>query len=400
MWFTKDDDGYRAWFTVEDKNGLIRTGGVAGNFVVTVVNPADTANTVPTVAESTQKPGLYTFLIPSSFFTTHGVGGYGVVVQVTFAAAPKVDAVFAEVLRVFEEDFDSVAGLIVYDGAIHIDTKNGSPGSTVGTNGTTNNPVDNLADAVTLAAALGFRRYELIGNITLTTAHDDWVFVGKAAEAAVNINNQDVADTLFINVQLSGNIGNGPIQAVDSDLDGIGNFTGHAHNCGLVNGTTLGAGTSDFVACYSLVPGLSTPVIDADGVGSINLRAYSGGMEIRNMSAGGQNASLEFIAGQAILAPSNTAGTVTLRGIGNLTDNSLGTTVESNAFLNIDAIWDEILDGTISARTIMTRVNSMARGRITLSGAAVKAPQDAVYYDETGVPVFTNRNTGNERNPL
>ena len=109
MWFTRDDQGYRAWFTVVDKNGLIRTGGVPGDFTVTVVNPADTASTTPAVAESATKPGLYTFLVPSTFFATHGVGGYGVVVEVIMLTSPKVEAVFGEVLRVFDEDFDSVA---------------------------------------------------------------------------------------------------------------------------------------------------------------------------------------------------------------------------------------------------------------------------------------------------
>lgn len=123
MWFTKDDDGYRAWFSVEDKNGLLRTGGVAGNFTVTVVEPGDTASSTPTVSESSTKPGLYTFLVPSSFFATHGVGGYGVVVEATFSSPPKIDAVFAEVLRVFAEDFDSLGTAIsAISGSFLVDT--------------------------------------------------------------------------------------------------------------------------------------------------------------------------------------------------------------------------------------------------------------------------------------
>ena len=112
MWFTKNDDGYRAWFTVADKNGALRTGGVPADFVATVVNPTGVTTTVLAVSESAGKPGLYTFLVPSSFFATHGIGGYGVVVQANITTAPKVTAVFGEVLRVFEEDFDSVSVLV------------------------------------------------------------------------------------------------------------------------------------------------------------------------------------------------------------------------------------------------------------------------------------------------
>lgn len=195
MWFTKDTDGYRAWFTVEDKNGIIRTGGVAGNFTATVVEPGDTASTVPTVTESTTKAGLYTFLIPSSFFATYGVGGYGVVVEVNFVVAPKITTVFGEVLRVFDEDFDSIYA-----------------------------NVDSVGTAVTA--------------------------VGVAVAAVA-------ADVML-----------------------------------------------------------------------------------------------------------------------------------------------QIVDGAINVRTVLSRLNAMARGRITLSGAVTKPAQDAVYFDEAGSSIYTNRNTGDERNPL
>lgn len=58
------------------------------------------------------------------------------------------------------------------------------------------------------------------------------------------------------------------------------------------------------------------------------------------------------------------------------------------------------IDGLLSERTVASRVNAMARGRITLSGAVPKPAQDAVYFDEAGAPIFTNRNTGDERNPV
>lgn len=111
MWFTKEADGYRGWFTIADKNGLIRTGGSAG-CTVTVVDPTGVNTNTPAVTESSGKPGLYTFLVPSSFFTTNGVGGYGVVVEVVLTVSPKVEAVFGEVLRVFADDFDSIAATL------------------------------------------------------------------------------------------------------------------------------------------------------------------------------------------------------------------------------------------------------------------------------------------------
>jgi len=59
-----------------------------------------------------------------------------------------------------------------------------------------------------------------------------------------------------------------------------------------------------------------------------------------------------------------------------------------------------LIDGVTPERTVTSRTNAMARGRIVLTGAVPKPAQDAIYYDESGAPVFTNRNTGDERNPV
>jgi len=113
MYFTKQADGFRAHFVASQGNGSLRTGLLAGDFTVTVVDPADGATLTPAVSESTQKSGMYFFDITSGFITTNGVGDYGVVVEVdTFAgpsSAPHVRDVFGEVLRVTQEDFDTLA---------------------------------------------------------------------------------------------------------------------------------------------------------------------------------------------------------------------------------------------------------------------------------------------------
>lgn len=82
--FTRDvRGGWRGWFVLKNNSGTLRTGVSQGSFTVTVVNPQDTATVTPAVSESTQKPGLYSFLIPDSFMATHGLGSYGTVVEVT-----------------------------------------------------------------------------------------------------------------------------------------------------------------------------------------------------------------------------------------------------------------------------------------------------------------------------
>lgn len=103
MWFTKDDDGFRGWLPVA-KNGALQT-GLAASITVTVVDPADAATSAPTVSESGQLAGLYTFLIPSTFFGSSGLGHYSVVAVINGGG---VKDVHGEVLRVFAEDFDTL----------------------------------------------------------------------------------------------------------------------------------------------------------------------------------------------------------------------------------------------------------------------------------------------------
>lgn len=59
-----------------------------------------------------------------------------------------------------------------------------------------------------------------------------------------------------------------------------------------------------------------------------------------------------------------------------------------------------LVDGVITEKTVHSRLNAMARGKITLTGGSAKPAQDAIYLDENGVTSYTNRNTGTERNPV
>jgi hypothetical protein len=135
MWFTRDDAGFRGWIAAV-RNGQLRAGLVNGDFTVTVIAPGDGANTTPTVAESAQKSGVYYFDIPDTFFIANGAGEYVVVLEVdTFAGpsgAPHVQDAVTAVLRVTEEDFDTIAAA-VWDEALADHVIPGSYGAELAT---------------------------------------------------------------------------------------------------------------------------------------------------------------------------------------------------------------------------------------------------------------------------
>jgi hypothetical protein len=108
VYFTRTNDTFRGWFHVQRSNGTLREDIVSSSFIGLVVNSADTAQAELEVTQSVQKPGLYRFDIPSSFLVTHGVGEYGISIEVDEDEPPRVMATLSKVLRVHVNDFDNL----------------------------------------------------------------------------------------------------------------------------------------------------------------------------------------------------------------------------------------------------------------------------------------------------
>lgn len=208
---------------------------------------------------------------------------------------------------------------VLYMNGVWIDTVGGgAPGVILGTNGTERNPSSNITDATAIAAALGIRRFKLRGPVTLLADFPRAIWTAVAGGGTIDPGGFDVGGGIFVDVGLTGNIGTGTgaIFGFQTSLLGpTSGFVGVLVRPGLTGTITLGAGITTIAQGASLVPGVATPIIDLAGVASLNLRAYSGGVDMRGSSAGGQNTSLEFTAGQVIVGhASNTAGVFAIRG--------------------------------------------------------------------------------------
>ena len=289
---------------------------------------------------------------------------------------------------------------LLHDSAIWIDTGNGTAGTTPGVNGIPSNPVDNLADAVTLASATGLREYRIrktsAGPLILTSGHDDWHIVGVGGEVTIALNGQDVDGSLFENIELSGTQV-GTIRSRNCRLDGIVDIAGTFEGCALLGVNTMpsaGAAEIVFNNCASAVAGAgATPVLDLNGgTGNVyHFRHYAGGIEIRNSNDAGDIGSIDMVAGQVVLGATNTGGALTIRGVGNLTDNSAGLVLEQGAFINrmsvADAVLDEAVDDHVSAGSLgnaMRLIKQMTAGnvRVALDGLSITV------YDEDNTTVL------------
>lgn len=223
-----------------------------------------------------------------------------------------------------------------YMTGVWIDTVGGgAAGSVVGVNGLQTNPVDNITDALLLANALNIRSFKLRGPVTLPSAFPRAIWEAVAGGGTLDPGGFDVGGGIFIRVGLTGvvNVTSGDIFGFQTSLLGpVSGLTGVLVDPGLTGTITAGAGVLTIASGASIVPGVLTPIIDLNGVASLNLRNYSGGLDLRGSSAPGQNSSIEIVAGQVILDASNTAGVIAVRGWPDVFDNSAGATVNLNAY--------------------------------------------------------------------
>jgi hypothetical protein len=244
-----------------------------------------------------------------------------------------------------------------YGGVVSVDTTS----STTGTNypaGNKEYPVNNLVDALAICTDKGFDTLYIIGDITLGAGHDVSGKVIRGQNSVLStITVEAAANTLrttFKDCTMTGVLDGDSLfqHCVVGDLTYVEGFI---FQCTL-GGTITLAGTemTNIVDCNSGIAGTSTPVVDMGGSGrDLGVRNYSGGIKIINMD-GDQNISLDFSSGSAIIDSTVTNGTVDIRGVVTVTDNSgPGCTVITDGALNRqtitatqwDTVWVDTVDG-------------------------------------------------------
>lgn len=242
-------------------------------------------------------------------------------------------------------------GLGFGGGAVWVDTVNGESGTT-GTIGTISRPVDNIADAKTIAGNYNLTHFHLLANssITLASSFDNYEFRGT--NYTVALGGQSVSGTLFQNAVITGNDdGTNAVPTIYENCKMGTNTLGlhRLEECGLSATITLTeAGTFDWIMCHSRVAGTSTPAVDvgsAIATTNLNLRHYSGGIELQQFGqVATDNMSLEGF-GQLVLNANCAGGTVAIRGNFTVTDNAGGAvTLSDDARYDTTQINNEVLD--------------------------------------------------------
>ena len=220
-----------------------------------------------------------------------------------------------------------------FQGKVSVDTTSVFSGTQFPT-GTRSRPVNNVADAITIAVQRGLTTLDIITSMTLTSADfsDGYTFRGdNRSIVTLTINSgANVTNCRFENLKIQGTL-DGDNVIIDCEVLDVTQINGFIINSGLEGTVTLGGSQLAYIVnCYSGVPGgglTQTPTINMGGTGQeLLIRNYNGGIKLTNRT-GTDAASLDMNSGQVIIDSTVSAGTITIRGICKVTDNSTGTAV-------------------------------------------------------------------------
>lgn len=203
-----------------------------------------------------------------------------------------------------------------YNNIIVIDALNGSPGSTI-PNGTMENPVNNISDALILSSITGIKIFYIIGDLEVGGSNLTGItLIGNDLNTLITILNTDTSSNITIkNCQLTGVINDG-LFAHNCLIHSLDNVNGFFFDCSLQNNTvTLGNNKeTQFINCS----GKGTPVINMGGLGqSLNVNNYNGMLKISNKKDI-DTAIISFNVGELKLANDVIKGRILVKGVGEI----------------------------------------------------------------------------------
>lgn len=228
-----------------------------------------------------------------------------------------------------------------YLGRVHVDVLNGQAGTQVPL-GTASTPVNNFADAKVIADNFGLEIIEIVGSATIPAGIDfstGYTFRSqRPISSIVTVEDYaEVGNCQFENVSLTGIIDQN-VYIRDALLIDLFFATGLLRDCLIERNLTLtpasptlfGNPQVNLIDCRSNIPGGGVGQfagLDFNGTDTeVLIRGYEGGLQISNY-IGAAPVSIDMNSGRVNFDYSCDAGTITVRGVAQIEDESSGTFV-------------------------------------------------------------------------
>ncbi len=253
--------------------------------------------------------------------------------------------------------FPSDLAIQRFQGAIHIDVAAGAAGTAFPL-GTPENPVNNVADAKTIATANNVLSYQITGAVTINTNHDGWEF--KGTDPNIDIitfaAGNSIIGATFEQLTILGDM-SGKMSARDCTIGGtaltVTGIDGLFEDCG-GSGTLRPAVGGVFEGLRFASRDILGTTIDFNGAQASWLAgSLIGVFTILNMTDPLAVFGTGLDAAIITFGPTNTSGVAILGGVGEFTDTSAGT-----------AVVDNVLRGTRVDVDVSSRASSLEMQRL------------------------------------
>jgi hypothetical protein len=207
-----------------------------------------------------------------------------------------------------------------YDQTVWIDTVGGTSGTAYDI-GTPGNPVDNQADAMTIASNYGFSSFKFKGPLQLTQAFQGFSLMGISSidNDVVDLNGQDITNSRFIDCTAANAMTGSNATFTDCIMSSVSGFDGLLNGGGLAGSFGLASGSD---ARLNDVRAITTGLVfDCNGAPTIKWANMLGGLlYIINLTGG--TLEVGFTAAIVELQSTCTGGLVIFGGFAVLTDSS------------------------------------------------------------------------------
>lgn len=288
--------------------------------------------------------------------------------------------------------------------AVHINPATSNTGTEYPV-GTPEYPVNNVADAITIANSRGFSRLFVHGSVTLTTGHNassKIITAHSHMHSTITIEaGANVVNTLFENVTISGVLDGGNV-IENCSVGALTYLNGTIKNSAIDPVTIqLGGGVdAQIIDCYAAGTINSYLTLDMNGPGqSIQVLRYAGSIHVQNLVQAGDECAIDTIHGHIDVEASCTAGLVYLTGYGELDNNTGGATVANE---QIDPA-DLVKNVTLSKKMLVNKqILDPSTGTNTIydDDDATPLVSGTTYLDTAGTKPYDGVGAVHRRNKL
>jgi hypothetical protein len=225
--------------------------------------------------------------------------------------------------------------------------------------GTRAHPVNNLADAITIADRQFIRVFNLHSDLLVDQNMENYRIEGVNGGEILSFMGVDVRGTYLYNLIIAGSIiSDGQIRAENCQIapDTYG-LSGAFKTCGILGDITIvNPDVSAMINCFTakMHPSLPDPTIFMGGVddtytGNWSFVNFSNGVKLANLNNAGSFIDFNSTGGNIEILPSCIDGTIRITGVSEntLDDNSNGTTV----------LTDTLSASAVQLNTVLTTID-------------------------------------------